>query len=89
MGRYCTLCHTQPNLHCDVCQVDRNQRVYLHAMDSDLAIDAQRRMQLAGHTTADPKNVPCVLMTGEDKVWGCFHFPVTMLLIPISHHRPT
>ena len=50
-------------------------RVYLHAMDSDIAIDAQRRMQANGHSLADPKNGVCVVMTGEDKVhgWPCLH----------------
>ena len=43
------------------------ERVYHHPMDCDAAIDAQRKMEHAGHTTADPLNVPTVLLTGEDK----------------------
>ena len=50
--------------------VVEHQRVFLHTMDSDAAIDAQRRMEAAGHTIKDPKNGPCIIMSGEDKVRG-------------------
>ena len=43
------------------------ERVYHHPMDCDAAIDAQRKMQAAGHSDRDPLNVPTVLLTGEDK----------------------
>ena len=58
--------------------VDHNQRVYLHAMDCDVAIDAQRRMEQASHFQQNAKNGVCVLMSGEDKVRAGQH-PNTLL----------
>ena len=56
------------------------KRVYHHPMDCRIGEDAERRMQAAGHTIADPRNVPVVLMTGEDKAkmtqFGGTFYPV-------------
>ena len=62
------------------------ERVYLHAMDSDMAIDAQRRMVQSGHPVEDPKNVPVMVVTGEDKVRGGGGLPrsVSLCLPPPS-----
>jgi len=59
------------------------ERVYLHAMDSDMAIDAQRRMVQSGHLVEDPKNVPVIVVTGEDKVrvWGAVRWGGTRVAL--------
>ena len=49
------------------------ERAYHHCMDSKAAVDAQRRMRDYGHSTEDPKNVPCILICYMDKVHGGGH----------------
>ena len=60
------------------------ERVYLHCMDCEVAVDAQRRMQDNGHSILDPRNVPCILIGGLDKVhfFGGGHIPWCG---PLSH----
>jgi len=60
-----------------------------HCMSGKIAMDAQRRMVLAQHTTDDPLNWPGIIMTGEDKAkmtqFGGSFYPVYFRPGNLSH----